>query len=1004
MKKLLISIFLMLSMVVSGLSSLQFTPVASAINKSAVRCDFLGQYINPNSDGKKCEPCPVDFYCPLVSGTEIENCASKGYPDSDCKETRRIFSTDKAIACPAGTTTKGFTFNTLVGTRITENGDDLFPIVGQGATDKTMCQAPDFKCPADKPVLLRTFDSNGVAQEAKCFPVNTCAEDQIAILKNGIPDCSVACKNQTLVNGKCYQDCPDGEYLEVSTTNNNGIKTQTVLCKKITIVKKDCPIIGQTPSVPGDLSTCVCTTPQVVSTDKTKCELPVVPCAAPQTGNQPNCVNPPIKTCPANTYGYSEPNCKPCPQGGTSPAGTVDSSGCVIVVVPCPANYYGTNGNVLCTPCPNGGTSPAGTQTIAGCSVVVAPCPANYYGVNGNVLCTPCPNGQTSAQGTQDASGCKGQENGGGGFCSGFWGIICGAVVATTIDCFLTKVLCNKPQPSAPVVNKPTTNTQRVNNPTAPRQGYQYISRSQSSSSSCQASNANYAFDLQNISPEYHFDKKTGHNFFWIQTRVEGGKTTYLSTIRKMDGAEVPALKCLFTRYLEARAGTEGIRLGNQIYNKSLKDDGILHGRQLSPSSPGYNHECIDITELLAVIENYDVRENANQSSVEWAVARTGTTVALTPWFATKDGAYNSARELKLNGSIIDVTNTISLPKQKVRKPVKRVFNNIFGSIKASAALAENVEEVDALSLPEEEITIDFNNIIDLPIEEGDVIPELGGDTSETEQYPCNGSDLIFNVNDDIQTKIDGLAAQGCDYYDYEDDTSGDSQVSGQDDNYSQYLSPDCDQYSPYDYDGTCMDIGTLKQALGDISSTDTVNNALGIDGLSDCSSNTDFPETRYSTLGFIVCLTPNEAFTLTQDEIDAIYSGDVSSTYTINNPLDLGDLSGSTNSDDNSDQLSYLEEASKCNAASDTAWNSDTNTCDRYQETNNDNNYDSQNNVDTSIVNNYNLGLGDLSGSTNSDDNSDQLSYLEEASKCNAASDTAWNSDTNTCDPYENQ
>jgi hypothetical protein len=787
MKKLLISIFLMLSMVVSGLSSLQFTPVASAINKSAVRCDFLGQYINPNSDGKKCEPCPIDFYCPLVSGTEIENCSTKGYPDSDCKETRKIYSTDKAIACPSGTSTKGFTFNTLQGTRITENGDQIFPIIGQGATDKSMCQAPDFKCSGNTPVLLK-----GVDGVAKCYPLNTCNEDQVAILNNGTPDCSVACK-ETIVNGKCYQNCPEGEFLEVTSTNNNGIKTQSVICKKITVVVKTCPIIGQTASTPGDLSTCKCTAGQEVSADKLRCEVPVIPCDAPQTGNKPNCVNPPSKPCPANSYGYSEPNCKPCPQNGTSPEGTIDSSGCVIPVVPCtppqtgnkpncvnpaakpcpansygpgepnckpcplsgtspegttdssgckvpvipcPENYFGANGNILCTPCPFGSKSPAGTLTQAGCVVQVVPCPENYYGTDGNVLCTPCPNGQTSPQGTQDASGCKGQQGGGGeGFCGGWWGVVCGAVVATTIDCFFTKYLCNR-NPNTPDVNTPTVNTPTVrqpNGPAAPSNGYSYIKQTKSSASVCQSYNANYLIELSELSPEYHFDSKSGHNFFWIYTEVSGGKTKKIDTTKRMNGAEVPALKCLFSRYQDARNYLDGVKIGTLKYNESLKNDGILHGRQLNPSSPGVGKVCIDLTVLLEVIAEYDLQVS-NKSTVEWAVARTGTNTPLTPWFPTKEEAYNSAREKKLNGSIVDNVNKVSRPTRRVVGPqnvVKKSSNffNIFGGVKASAAVEEDTDELDTQNVEQQLIDLGLYAPAEVAVEEEEQIYDLGGDT-----------------------------------------------------------------------------------------------------------------------------------------------------------------------------------------------------------------------------------------------------------------------------------
>jgi hypothetical protein len=767
MKKLLISIFLMLSLVVSGLSSFTQTPIASAINKSAVRCDFLGQYINPGSEAKKCEPCPVNFYCPLVSGIEIENCSAKGYPDSDCKESRKIFSIDKALPCPEGTITKGFTFNTLSGTRITENGDAIFPIVGQGATDISMCQKPDFVCSGSTPVLLKSTD--GVA---KCYPLNTCAEDQVSILKNGIPDCSVACK-ETIVNGKCYQNCPDGEYLEVTNNSVNGVSTQTVICKKIVIKQNECPIQGQV-LVNNDIKTCACVSLQVYNEITKSCALPVVPCVAPQTGNQPNCVNPPIKLCPANSYGYSEPNCKPCPQSGTSIAGTVDSSGCVIPVIPCPANYFGTNGNILCSPCPNGGTSTAGTQTVTGCvipQVVVVPCPANYYGVNGNALCTPCPNNDTSSAGTKDASGCKAQETGGGGFCSGLWAILCGGVVAGVVDCFLTKFVCNKSQPSTPKI---TNITPKIN--TTPGQivkrdilAVYETAYSEQVDAQCVGGNS----DL--ISTVYANNPADAHNpdngmFVWVATYSEGNVTKSMSTIRPAGGQDGKSssaedlnskpidkdLQCLMQRYAKMpREGKpSGLVFGSSEYMKALKNDRILHGLNRK-----FKLECIDLIALGDALQIYG-ENSVEKSSSEFFVRNETKQTDYPQKFVTQAEA-----ETYMNSLVVKV-------KAKPKASKRVMIPNFFGAISASA--------------------------------EADTDETNPGETSVS--LPDAGLIAYNNPTSNSENKLSEIAAFVCEYEDGspapdEECPETEDQTSETDSQYSQYYNLDeCDQYAPYYY------------------------------------------------------------------------------------------------------------------------------------------------------------------------------------------------------------
>jgi hypothetical protein len=592
MKKFITSIFLILSLVATGLMGV--TPSVNAINKSAVRCDFIGQYINSASTGSPCTPCPENNYCPLVSGTQIENCAAKGYPATDCAETRVIFSTDKATPCPAGTSTRGFTFNTLRGTRITAEGD-LFP-VGQGATDISMCNAPEFKCTAPTPVLIK-----GVDGKAKCMPANTCSADQVPILKDGVPDCSVACKSNTLVGGKCYQDCAEGEYLEVISTSVNGVATQTVLCKKITVTPTVCPIVGQVPTKPGDVTTCACVAPQTLNTTVTpnKCETPVVPCKAPQTGNEPNCVNP-ITPCPANQYGYNVPNCKPCPNNGTSPVGTVDSSGCVVPVTP------------------------------------VAPTPP--------------------------------QDNGGGFN----WGLLAaGLGVAVLGDCLLTKFFCNKPGTPGPTG---PNNPGNPGNPTTPGKttykGTQYdiIKKTNSVSSTCSGSNESLVQQVYAV-PGSH-KESNGNRFFWVETNVVNGKTSSMSTIRSKEGVEVPALKCLMSRFYKQNSGVQGITFGNSVYMKELSRRRILHGLNKDKKSPGYLKECIDLDKLLATLGSYGEQE-VKQSSVQYAVAVRGSKTPVSPWF-------NSIEEVKAWYSDSGTSTPTRTPSTTSTPPADRLIKSDF--------------------------------------------------------------------------------------------------------------------------------------------------------------------------------------------------------------------------------------------------------------------------------------------------------------------------------------
>jgi hypothetical protein len=695
MKKFITSIFLILALVTSGLVG--FTPTASAINKSAVRCDFLGQYINPTATGNPCQPCPENNYCPLVSGTQIENCATKGYPDSDCKESRKIFSIDKSIPCPSATFTKGYTYNTLQGTRITTDGD-LFP-VGQGATDESMCKAPDFKCPAATPVLLKGID--GVA---KCYPTNTCNADQVAILKNGIPDCSVACKSDILVSGKCYPICPKGEYLDITTVTNDSNVGQdsissTTVCKKIVVLPTKCPIAGQIATNPIDLSSCACVAGQVLSAEKTNCITPIVPCTPPLTGNQPNCVVPPTVPCPDNKFGYSEPNCTPCPNNGTNKSpNNIDSSSCKIPVVPC-------------TP-PATGNQPNCTNPV--------PCPVNTFGA-GQPNCQQCPVNSTSQAGTTVASGCVAQNNGGGeGFCGGWWAIACGAAVIGGACLLKVFGFCaggdSTPGPSTQTT---TTQIEKVT-PTTRRDKLLVKKITTNGISDCPDVSSRLNSELANdvfrdngngeeLSDAHYENQsaKTGDKYLWVATYAVGNTTKVMSTIRPAGGStgtsssaeEVNAkpydssLLCLMKRF----AKLQKMEIGSERYMSQLKGFGILHGLNKQ-----YKLECLNLSNLETAIANFG-EKNSEAGGVKYIVSNETQGYDYSEVFDTESAAIAFAKETV--GKTSKKVNVVNVETNELKLQVEgrpdisntaeatyepqSFFNlqKLFGTVNAAAAV-----------------------------------------------------------------------------------------------------------------------------------------------------------------------------------------------------------------------------------------------------------------------------------------------------------------------------
>jgi hypothetical protein len=968
MKKLLISIFLMLSMVVSGLSSLQYTPAVSAQqNKDAKRCDFLGVFIDYKETNKKCLPCPVDSFCTPITGLQIPNCIQEGFSESDCKETRPIFSSMEPAKCPVGTTTKGNTFDvgyisTLIprGTPIELVDDSVYgpllkPFLGNFAQNKTMCKTPEFKCPAETPT--KQF-LDGVFT---CVPINTCGQNEEPFFLGGkITGCVEKCKanNQgstIIVNGKCTP-CSANQYLELI----NG----EAKCEDIIIKPSVCPIQGQIPTKIGDLSTCACVVPQIVSADKTKCENPILPCPAPFLGTQPNCTPPIVKPCPANTFGYNEPNCKPCPANGTNDL-AVNSSGCVIIVAPCPANYYGENGNLLCTPCPNGGTSLAATKTIAGCVTPVTPA----------------------------------QNNGGGdGFCGGWWAVVCGAVVATTVDCFLTKVLCNKPQPASPTVNKPVT----PNTPPAVKDILKVkpIYSTSKTVDTCTSTNEEYVKAImQDYPADAHVNK--GQNYVWVETVAQNGYTTQMSTVRVPGGktsqvntfgnaTESPELVCLMKRFAKA----EGVKFGSAEYMQGLKRVGVLHGLNKK-----FKLECLNLDNLLIALSNsgYADQTESKITTTKWIISNETQGFSYSQEYNTENEAKAAADSISKTtsktGSATRVQrrtvkprpNTKPKPRVTSQLPLLDVLNNMISPVKASA---QRVLEDDE---GETDISAGVNTNVQ---NDADVQVANNNGTSESSQeevgeavytLEVTGSDGSYD-----QCEIDNSCDTCPDYAPNEREIYGGEIVCLTDED-NEYSNEDLDLGSNAKFDPnlSCPDSKPFSY-YGECLTEDEYYNG----GVSNSNSNEgctgEFDTLVSTSAGDVFCGTKQES-NLSDEAKKKLYF----------------DLFG-TGAD-------IVDSAIDCNANANTVWNSYNNTCDAYDENSNTpstSNEGCTGEFDTLVT----TSAGDAFCGTKKESNLSDSAKIElykslfgtgadivdQAYNCNANANTVWNSYNNTCDAYD--
>ncbi|XP_063680145.1 uncharacterized protein LOC134815536 [Bolinopsis microptera] len=105
--------------------------------------------------------------------------------------------------------------------------------------------------------------------------------------------------------------------------------------------------------------------------------------------------------CPDNYYGTDGINCKACPGQSTSPSGSDELTDCV-----CNENFYRVYTKAVnCEACPSNGFSDRGATSVAQCK-----CPADHYKIKKG-KCSSCPPNSSSEVGSNNAGDCRCQEN-----------------------------------------------------------------------------------------------------------------------------------------------------------------------------------------------------------------------------------------------------------------------------------------------------------------------------------------------------------------------------------------------------------------------------------------------------------------------------------------------------------------------------------------------------------------------------------------------------------------
>jgi hypothetical protein len=344
MSKILTTIFLTISILLSGLVMATPTINVSAFPADTLRCVPGGQYIDANSAGRECNPCPVDYYCPPQVRSGQTGLYSPEKPGKDGKLNSEV------IPCPAGTTTVGNTRNPARGNSLMTKDEDGFK-VGTLGVDPSECKPKEFTCKEPTPVKTTVNNQLG------CY--ERCETGTTEVIKNNVRSCIKECRNDAVVAyGKCFDPCPNGATLTITdgVANCNNKCESSKIRGQVVGPKGDCICPADRPEIILDQdspSTGRCGVRVITSSSTTSSSTSVVPpvtctiTGAVRTNG--SCV------CPTGTYAIVASNgtkaCGNCPAGNTVENVSVENTGEIVykctapaVVTPTPTNNGGGEG------------------------------------------------------------------------------------------------------------------------------------------------------------------------------------------------------------------------------------------------------------------------------------------------------------------------------------------------------------------------------------------------------------------------------------------------------------------------------------------------------------------------------------------------------------------------------------------------------------------------------------------------------------------------------------
>lgn len=371
MSKILTSIFLTIATLMSGLVMASPSINVSAFPADTLRCTPAGQFIDASSAGRECIPCPVDYYCPAQTRTGLIGLYSPEKPGKDGKPNSEV------IPCPSGTTTIGNTRNPARGYSLMTKDEDGFK-VGTLALDPSECKPRDFVCKEPTPVKTAVNNILG------CY--SRCENGTTEVIKNNVRSCIAECRDDAIIAfGKCFDPCPNGAVLTivdgVANCNNKCLTS---------------PIRGQ---IVGPKGNCIC-----------PAEAPdtILDQDSPNTGR---CGKINVTTSSSSTTSVSSSsNSSVTPPVNCTVTGAVRNNGTCV----CPTGTYAvvmTNGSKTCTTCLAGNTIE--TVGVESTGEITYKCTPQV--VTPPVTPPPATN------------------NGGDGFCGGFWIVVCGLFVGGLI-------------------------------------------------------------------------------------------------------------------------------------------------------------------------------------------------------------------------------------------------------------------------------------------------------------------------------------------------------------------------------------------------------------------------------------------------------------------------------------------------------------------------------------------------------------------------------------------